>query len=90
MNLSEKPTQKPGFHLEAIDGESLLYHLGETKILYCNQTASLIWHLCDGRMTVGEIIAVLSEAYPDAAQTMATDVEDTLQQFLNAGCIELS
>ena len=90
MDLSAKPKQKPDFHLEVIDGELLLYHLGETKILYFNETASLIWRLCDGRQTVGEIIDLLSEAYPDAAGTMAADVEETVQQFLTAGCIELA
>ena len=90
MDLSAKPKQKPDFHLEVIDGELLLYHLGETKILYFNETASLIWQLCNGRQTVGEIIDLLSEAYPDAAGTMAADVEETVQQFLTAGCIELA
>ena len=89
MKLSTKPKQKPGYHLEMIDGELLLYHLDETQILYCNQTASVIWFLCDGRQTVGQMIDILSEAYPDAAGTMASDVEQTIQQFLAAGCIEL-
>ncbi len=89
MKLSAKPKQKPDYHLEMLDGELLLYHLDETKILYCNQTASLIWYLCDGRQTIGEMIDILGEAYPDAAETMASDVEETIQQFLAAGCIEL-
>jgi len=89
MKLSAKPKQKPDYNLEMMDGELLLYHLDETKILYCNQTASLIWHLCDGQRTVGQMIDILSEAYPEAAGTMASDVEETIQQFLDAGCIEL-
>ena len=89
MKLSAKPKQKPDYNLEMMDGELLLYHLDETKILYCNQTASLIWHLCDGQRTVGQMIDILSEAYPKAAGTMASDVEETIQQFLDAGCIEL-
>ncbi len=89
MKQSAKPKQKPGYHLEMIDGELLLYHLDKSKILYCNQTASLIWHLCDGQQTIGEIITLISEAYPDAAETMAADVKETIQRFLGAGCIEL-
>ena len=89
MNLSAKPKQKSGYHLEMMDGELLLYHLDETQILYFNDTASLIWHLCDGQLTINEIITLLSEAYPHAAGTMAADVEETVQQFLTAGCIEL-
>jgi hypothetical protein len=89
MNLSAKPKQKPDYNLEMIDGELLLYHLSETKILYFNETASLIWQLCDGQQSVGEIITLLSGAYPEAAETIAADVEDTLQQFLTADCIVL-
>lgn len=87
MNLLAKPVQKPDYHLEMMDGEMLLYHLNETTILYLNETASLIWQLCDGRQTIAEIITLLSEAYPEAAEVMAAEVEETVQQFLTAGCI---
>jgi hypothetical protein len=90
MNLSAKPKQKPDYHLELIDGELLLYHLNETRILYFNETASLIWRLCDGQQSIGEIITLLSEAYPEAAKSMAADVKETIEQFLTAGCIELA
>ena len=90
MNLSEKPKQKPDYHLEMIDGELLLYHLNETRILYFNETASLIWHLCDGQQSIGEITTLLSEAYPEAAESMAADVEETIEQFLTAGCIVMA
>jgi hypothetical protein len=89
MKLSTKPKQKPDYYLEMMDGELLLYHLDETKILYCNQTASLIWYLCDGQRTVGQMIDILGDAYPEAAGTMASDVEETIGQFLATGCIEL-
>lgn len=85
MKLAAKPKQKPGYHLEMMDGEALLYHLDETRILYCNETASLIWHLCDGQYSVGEMIDILSEAYPDAAETMAAEVGETVQQLEDAG-----
>lgn len=89
MDYLARPRQRLGFHLEIVDGEMLLYHLDETRILYCNSTATLIWHLCDGKQTINEIIDLLANAYPDAAETMAEDVERTLDQFLSVGAIEL-
>ena len=89
MDLSKKPQRKPDYRLEVIDDESLLYHPGETKILYCNQTASLIWQLCNGQRTVQEIAALLGEAFPGAAETISADVTATLGQFLDQGAIEL-
>ena len=52
MNLDSKPRRKTDYRLEQLDGEMVLYHPSETKILYFNQTASLIWQLCDGERTV--------------------------------------
>ncbi|HSG16019.1 MAG TPA: PqqD family protein [Anaerolineae bacterium] len=90
MDHSATPKQKPGYHMEEIEGELLLYHLNETRIMYCNQTAALIWRLSDGRSTVGEMISLLSGAYPNAAGTMTRDVELALGRFLAAGAIEMA
>ncbi len=85
-----KPKQKPDYHLEQIDGEMILYHLNEQALLYCNETASLIWHLSSGERSVREIVNLLSETYPESVKTIQSDVEDTLAQFLDLGCIELA
>jgi hypothetical protein len=89
MEPSKKPRRKTDYRLELIDDELLLYHPGRTKILYCNQTASLIWELCDGERTVEEVAALLRESYPEAAEIIPADVEATLGQFLEQGAIDL-
>jgi hypothetical protein len=71
-----------------IDNELLLFHPAQAKILYCNETASLIWQLCDGQRTPQEITHLLAAAFPEAADTIADDVEATLRQFLQHGAIE--
>ena len=88
MNLSSKPKQKADYHLEVLDGEALIYHLNQTKIMYCNRTASIIWQLCQGEYTIAQIINMLSEAYPEAAETMENDVIDTIKQLLACESIE--
>ncbi len=88
MLSSRRPRQKPDYRLEMIDGELLLFHPGQTKILYCNPTASLVWQLCDGRRTGQEIATVLAEAFPEDAEAIAIDVEATLRQFLKHRAIE--
>jgi hypothetical protein len=87
MELSCKPRQTPDFRLEQLDGELLLYHPGQTTIMYCNPTASLIWGLCDGQRSVGDIIGLLSAAYEQAAAAIAADVQATLEQFHQHGAI---
>ncbi len=83
------PVRRLDYRLEQLDNELLLYHPSRTQILYLNHTASLIWELCDGTRTVGEIAALLAVAYPDSADTILGDVGATLQQFLHHACIEL-
>lgn len=88
MTTSNKPRRMSDYRLEKMDEEFLLFDPAQTKILYCNETASLIWQLCDGSRTAQEIIVTLSEAYPDAADVIANDVDATLKLFLENGAIE--
>ncbi len=88
MDLTDRPRRKADFRLELLDNEMLLYHPAETKILHFNQTASLIWYLCDGEHTVEDVTQMLQGAYPEAAEVIASDVTETLQQFAEQGCIE--
>ncbi|NQU39481.1 MAG: PqqD family protein [Lentisphaerae bacterium] len=87
-DICRRPRQKEGYRLEQLDDELLLYHLGETTVVYFNQTASLVWQLCQGDRTVGEIIDLLCAAYPEAADRVRVDVSETMTHFLEARCIE--
>ena len=82
------PRRDPDYRLEQLDDELLLYHPSETKILYLNQPATVVWGLCDGERSVTEIIQLLSDVYPDEAASIKGDVIATLSQFLETGCIE--
>lgn len=73
--------------MESIDGELLLFHPAQARMMYCNETASLIWQLCDGTRTVDEIVTLLSEAFPEAETQIAEDVRATLEQFVAHGAI---
>ena len=86
--MLERPRRKPDFQLEALDGELLIYHPTESTVVYCNQTASLIWHLCDGTLTTEEISALLSAAYPEAATSIPADVDATLRTLTQQQVIE--
>jgi Coenzyme PQQ synthesis protein D (PqqD) len=63
---------------ELLDGELLLYHRGETRAIYLNPTATIIWMLCDGKRPVQEIVDLIRESYPDANPELADDVLVTL------------
>jgi len=82
------PIPNPEFKLEELDSELLLYHPAKTKTVYMNETASLVWQLCDGKRSVGEITGLLKESFPDAADRVSEDVQSTLKTFAEHGAIE--
>ena len=76
--LARRPTQIPGFYLEDLDGELLLYNMADTRVFYCNSTASLLWHLSTGERAVGEMVDLLHAAYADSASRAQIE-EDVIQ-----------
>ncbi|HVC34847.1 MAG TPA: PqqD family protein [Chloroflexota bacterium] len=83
MHDSDRPRRAPGFQIDDLDGEAVLFHPVKLTIMHLNRSAALIWRLCDGQRTLGEIRDLLSDAYPDAAPEIQTDVQRVLQMFLD-------
>ena len=89
MDQSKYPLQNEGYILEELDGELLLYHLDQTTTVYLNKSAAVVWHLCDGTNTVADIIALLTAQFPESADAIPGDVEQTLQNLRDAGALSL-
>jgi Coenzyme PQQ synthesis protein D (PqqD) len=88
MQKAFVPTHVNGYQIETLDGEIVLFHPARNIIVHGNQTSALIWHLCDGVRTVGEIVAILSAAYPEAGQKIQVDVPETIQALVSQGALE--
>jgi len=82
------PKKCQGFLIEQMDGEVVLLHPARSIIIHSNDTAALIWQLCDGTHTVDEIIGILAGAYPDAAARIAVDVPNTIQKLRAQGALD--
>lgn len=89
MNTDAIPRANTEFSLEEIDDELLLYHPAKTKAVYLNETAALVWQLCNNERSVAEIVSLLEENYPES-DTIRSDVEQTLQQLADNGAVELN
>lgn len=89
MDQQSRPRHAPGFRLEQMDDETLLYHPAGNRIIQLNQPAALVWLLCDGQRTVEVITALLQSAYPEAAAEISADVPEILRQLAGNSCIEL-
>lgn len=71
--------------LERFEDELIVYHPTKASSLYLNDTGALIWQLCDGRTSIADIIAVLSERYPESKEQIEQDVKTVIRQLRDAG-----
>ncbi len=83
------PQRHPDFVLETFDGEVLLYTITDARAVYLNETAHLIWLLCEGRNTVGEIVAALAASFPEAKDAIREDVLAALRSLLGLGAVTI-
>lgn len=81
------PVPVADVRVETIEGELLLYHPEQTKAIYLNPSAAIIWSLCDGRRRVGEIIALIAESYPESKPDLAEDVFATVAKLRDSGVL---
>lgn len=88
MNSQAIPHPNPDFNLEEIDDELLLYHPAKTRAVYLNETAALVWQLCDGRRAVADIVSLIEENYPES-DNIRSDVEQTLGQLSDNDAVEI-
>lgn len=87
MSDSRIPTHVPGFTLQHLDHEVLLYHAGLTRTVHLNPTAALIWQLCSGDRSEAEIARLLTDAYPDGDHDVPADVAAALEQLVRDGVV---
>ncbi len=88
MNDDSVPRHRPDVLVDSLDDELLLYHPAAEKAVYLNETAFLVWRLCDGRRSRATIIGLLADAFPEAAPSIAQEVTTTLQRLADHGVID--
>jgi hypothetical protein len=88
--MSELETRyrpKDGLETEDTGYEILVYLSGGDKTLYLNDTAAIVWRLCNGEMTASGMIDLLIEAYPESAEDIRVEVLETLRRFVEQGLV---
>lgn len=84
------PTMNAEYKLEKFDNEILLYSVTDTKAVYLNETACMVYGMCNSGQTIGQIIALLEEAYPEQKTTIREDVGETIRQLIQDGALILN
>ena len=71
-----------------LDGDIGLYNPVEEQVTVLNGTASDVWYLCDGTMTVDEIVDTLASSYQVDSGQIRDDVVATIEQLNEAGLLQ--
>jgi hypothetical protein len=87
VNTNSRPMHEPNYRLEEVDGDVMLFHPARTEIHHLNATAALVWQLCDGQRSIGEIILILQESYPEAKDEIPGDVAEVVKDLIQKGCL---
>lgn len=71
-----------------VEEDISLYNPRTEQVVVLNGTASDIWRLADGSHTIGEIVDLLASSYGVSPDSIAPDVEKTVEDLAEAGLIE--
>ena len=75
------PHRRQGYSVEKIPCCYLLTNRERKHVLKLNDTSLLIWELCNGSLSVGEIQQLLVEQFPAATSKIGRDVQRVLDEF---------
>ena len=85
------PRQRPGLEVSRDEeGKVILSDSSGSILMYLNNTALVVWQLCDGFRTEDELIDVLRGCFPEADDQLNEDVAAALKRFASHGVLEFS
>ena len=87
LSVPQCPRRAEGYSVEELDGELLLFNPADARVIALNQTAALVWNLCDGSRTVEEIGSLIAAAYPEATAEIPGDVAEVVSLFARHGAL---
>lgn len=88
IELQEHDRPTPAALLGAeLAGERILVDELSGRVIHLNRSAALVWWLCDGGRTVGEICELLGGAFPDHADVVDADVRQAVAELRAAGAL---
>ena len=83
------PCQNPEYELSQLDDEVILYSVKVEKAIYLNTTAQLIWSLCTGEHSIGDIIETLEQEFPEETE-IEPQVLTAFEQLQSDGVVSIN
>lgn len=89
--MDEPPTKigPPAAHVveSEVDGRISLYDSTTQEVSLLNDTASDVWRLADGTLTLDQVVELVAQAYSVEPGAIADEVKATVATFLDKGLL---
>ena len=82
------PKQVSDIEIETFGDGVLLYHQTIREAVHLNNSAAVIWALCDGKNSIADIENILKNAYPEGKDSIRKDINSTLEKLQQNNAIE--
>lgn len=90
ISLNSVPKRNKDIAWRIIDSKAVIVPLdgsAREKINICNETATRIWELINGKSSIKKIITMLSLEYNISIQKIEHQVIDVIEEMLNLGLL---
>lgn len=89
LELDGIPHHSPDAQVQKFDDEVVIYFTLRKKAVYLNETAALIWELCDRTRTVADIVKLISDNYPDQIEQVREHIIEAIEQLWREGALRI-
>jgi hypothetical protein len=86
MDSDFRPRPSDGIEISEVADGYVIYDPKQDRVHYLNQTAGVILELCNGQLSVGELPALIQEAY-DLPDPPVQEVDDCVQKLIEEGLL---
>ncbi len=87
FGMEDRPTRTPDCHVRELGSEKVVYEASQHEVCVLNPTAAFFYELCDGKRTVGEILAAAQERFDAPEDVLRSDVIQTLSGLRDKGLL---
>ena len=85
-----RPKSRDDLAVVELDGETVIYDESNGNLHHLNPTATIVFSLCDGTATIGELAAEIAGAFSMPADEVETQVRGLLRSFRTQALLEPS
>ena len=87
MKNSTRLVRNPVFVLEQLENDFQIRRNSDDMAVFVNQSAAILWELCDGQRSLGEVKKLLKDAYPEAKSEIEEDINQSVSLLVEHGAL---